>query len=323
MSRSRSSSCRRSDLLPSDQERPDRRPRLDVRRSSPCCGSGPGRPGPSCRPWLGASPGRSASTHATPYGALLGSARTATDRWSRATPASPGRSDTAQPTTPRSAAETTVPRACARQRCVAAGTERASLAWVAELGVVLGDRPATPDTSPASVRVHLPTDRRSRTARPASDRPERQARGCAPRDLLTLRERQPKLATLPSTRTPSTRVSDGLPQRRVLSSQMLGDPLDRHTRLAHVPDRLLVLLREPNHTTPPDRRHRMLANQDPCCVDQLRTQPYWDTANVVRCGTSRIHRGAPRCRRGSGDAHRAARPRTRLGSCATKPASRC
>ena len=134
-----------------------------------------------------------------------------------------------------------------------------------------------PILRPASVRVHFPTDRRSRTAHLASDRPERQTRSYAPRDLLTLRQRQPQLTTLPSTRTPSTRISNELPHRRVLPPQMLGDALDRHARLAHIPDRLLVLLARtepPQHLPIDDTNARQ---SRPRCVDQLRTQPIWDT----------------------------------------------
>jgi hypothetical protein len=40
-----------------------------------------------------------------------------------------------------------------------------------------------------------------------------------------------------------------LHRERVLPSQMLGDLLHGHTRLAHLPDRPLVFLREPDHHT--------------------------------------------------------------------------
>src|SRR5262249_16737668 len=81
----------------------------------------------------------------------------------------------------------------------------------------------------------------------AGDQPKRQARSQTPRDLLALRQRQPKLTTLPSTRPPPTPISDELAKRRVPSSQMPRDALDRHPSLAHIPNRLLVLLGEPNH----------------------------------------------------------------------------
>src|SRR5262249_29070787 len=140
---------------------------------------------------------------------------------------------------------------------------------------------ARPILRPASVRVHFPTDRRGRPAHRSSDRPQRQPRGYTPRDLLTLRQRQPQRTTLPGTPTPPTGIRDELPQRRVLSTQLLGDALDRHTRLAQVPDRLLVLLREPNHpntsrSTAPNARH-----QDLRCVDQLRTHWIGGTARFL------------------------------------------
>jgi hypothetical protein len=119
-----------------------------------------------------------------------------------------------------------------------------------------------PILRPTAVRVHLPTDRRSRTAQPLRDRPDRQASGQTPRDLLAFLQRQPKLTTLPSARTPSTRIGDELPHRRVLTPQMLRDPLHGHARLAHIPDRLPVLLRKPNHTNTSRSTRSMLANQD-------------------------------------------------------------
>jgi hypothetical protein len=118
-----------------------------------------------------------------------------------------------------------------------------------------------PILRPAPVRVHLPADRRSRTTHPGSDRPDRKTRGKAPRDLLALGHRQPKLTTFPSARTPPTCVSDELPQRRVLPPQMLGDALHGHARLPHIPDRLLVLLREPNHPNTSRSTTSLSANQ--------------------------------------------------------------
>src|SRR5262249_14835151 len=90
----------------------------------------------------------------------------------------------------------------------------------------------------------------------------------APRDLLTLDQRQPKRTTLPSARTPPASPRNERPKRRVPTTEMLCDPLDRHARLAHVPDRLLLLHGEPHHRntsqpTTPHARQSGLALRSP------------------------------------------------------------
>src|SRR5205085_8409837 len=69
---------------------------------------------------------------------------------------------------------------------------------------------------------------------------------------------------------------DERPQRRVLSPQVLSNPFDRHTGLAHVPDRLLVLLREPSHTNTSRSTASNARQSGWGCVDHLRTHRFED-----------------------------------------------
>ena len=70
-------------------------------------------------------------------------------------------------------------------------------------------------------------------------------------------------------------------QGRVLPPQMLGDPLHRHTRPAHLPDRRLVFLPEPDHHHTSRSTTAMLRQSATCCVDRLRTQHFEDIGRDV------------------------------------------
>src|SRR2546430_17034434 len=81
--------------------------------------------------------------------------------------------------------------------------------------------PQRPIPRPASVGVHLPTDRRSRSTHPLGDRSDRETSGQPPRDLLALLQGQPKLRALARRRAPSAGIADDLPKRPVLPPQIL------------------------------------------------------------------------------------------------------
>jgi hypothetical protein len=132
--------------------------RSEIITMSRCRGSGLGRPRPWCRPSLGASPDRSASTQLFAERAAAlheqrligGLVRHVHLRVVRILLSH----------TPRSVAATTVPRASARQCCGAADIGRAWLAWVATSDVAHPDRPATPYTS-SGRRSRAPPERSS------------------------------------------------------------------------------------------------------------------------------------------------------------------
>ena len=118
-----------------------------------------------------------------------------------------------------------------------------------------------PILSPAAVDVHLSTDRRRRSTHPSSDHSSRATSGQPPRDLLPLRQRQPKLTALRALgRLPPASAmnfrSDEFCRPRCLAMRLTGTPASRMSQIV-----FLSSSENRTTTTPPDRRHPKPANQ--------------------------------------------------------------
>ena len=211
---------------------------------------------------------RNADSGSVPCVTRHGTARTTTDRSSRATRASPDRRGTLPPANPRSVAATSATRASPPPPHATADTPPASTVSddaSARPRPVRATRPIPPS---ATVRRDLARHRRRRPTQPPRDRPQRLTTRETPRDLLTLSQRQPQRRPhrLPHRRTPQPR--DIAPHRAVRAADLLADQPTRQPQRRQPRDLLLLPLRQPLHTAPPDRSSQL--DRRCRCDDPLR-----------------------------------------------------
>jgi hypothetical protein len=122
-------------------------------------------------------------------------------------------------------------------------------------------------STPSTVRGNFATDGRGRSPKSNGDRPYRQTRSQATRDLLAFLEPQPCRGSAPRCRFDTAATNEIRTDRSTRQAQLPSGRLRRQPRLQPFPDRIDLQRRQ---LRPRNTSHHNLLQSSKCCADLLR-----------------------------------------------------